>query len=64
MNLSRLVTLVVCIDYMCGRWVSRDEPDVSRYVFTSELFSIEHKKVLQITQAASAASNGRLNCIN
>jgi hypothetical protein len=36
-NLSRSESSVACIDYMCGWWVSRDEPDVSRYVFTSGL---------------------------
>jgi hypothetical protein len=40
--------------------VSWDDPDVSRYVFTFELSSLEHKKVLRTNHAASAASNGRL----
>jgi hypothetical protein len=46
---------------MCGRWVSWDEPDMSRYVFTSGLSSLEHKKVLWTNHAASAASNVHLN---
>jgi hypothetical protein len=59
-NLSRLESSVACIDYMCGRWVSWDEADMSRYVFTSALSSLEHKKVLRTNHAASTASNGRL----
>jgi hypothetical protein len=59
-NLSRSESSVACINYMCGRWVSRDEPDVSRYVFTSGLSSLEHKKVMWTNHAATAASNGRL----
>jgi hypothetical protein len=41
---------------MCGRWVSQDEPDVSRYAFTSKLSSLEHKKVPWTNHAASTAS--------
>jgi hypothetical protein len=63
-NLSRSKYVVVCIDYMCGRWVSWDEPEVSRYVFTSGLSCLEHKKVMRTTHATSAASNGCLNCIS
>jgi hypothetical protein len=44
---------------MCGLWVSQDEPDVSIYVFTSELSGLEHKKVLRTAHTVSAASNGR-----
>jgi hypothetical protein len=61
-NLSWLESSVACIDYMCGRWVSRDDLDMSRYVFTSGLSGLEHKKVLWITHTTSVASNGRLNC--
>jgi hypothetical protein len=49
---------------MRGRWVSQDEPDVSRYVFCSVLSSLEHKKVLQTNHVALAASNGHLNYIS
>jgi hypothetical protein len=58
-NLSRPESSVACIDYMCGLWVSQDEPDVSIYVFTSELSGLEHKKVLRTAHTVSAASNGR-----
>jgi hypothetical protein len=59
-NLSRSECSMACIDYMCGRWVSRDEPDVSRYVFTSGLSYLEHKKVMRTNHATSVAFNGRL----
>jgi hypothetical protein len=60
-NLSRSEYSAVCIDYMCGWWVSCDELDVSRYyVFTSGLSSLVHEKVPRTNHVASAASNGRL----
>jgi hypothetical protein len=59
-NVSRSESSVACIDYMCGRWVPRDEPDMSRYVFTFEVSPQEHQKVLQKNHAASTASNGCL----
>jgi hypothetical protein len=55
-NLSRSESSVACIDYMCGQWLSWDEPSVSRYVFTSELSSLEHKKVPRTNHVALAAS--------
>jgi hypothetical protein len=46
MNLSRSEYLVEHFDYMCGRWVSQDEPDVSRYVSSFRLSGLQHKKVM------------------
>jgi hypothetical protein len=63
-NLSRSESSMACIDCMCGWRVSQDEHNMSRYVFTSGLSSLEDKKVHRTTHSATAASNGYLNGIS